>query len=112
MKNNFEFGDIVLLKFPFTNQQKYKKRPALILHDTNDGDVIVCRITSKPYNTIYDVPISDWNKQGLKAPSVIRVHKINSLEKEIVDMVIGKLKEEIIIKVKMVFEGLIELKFE
>lgn len=48
--HNLNFGDIVLLKFPFTNEQTYKKRPALLINDTNDGDIIVCRITSKIYD--------------------------------------------------------------
>ncbi len=45
--NKAEFGDIVLLEFPFTDGQQSKKRPALVLLDTQDGDMIVCRITSK-----------------------------------------------------------------
>jgi mRNA interferase MazF len=49
------FGDIVLLKFPFTDGNSFKKRPALIINDFNDGDIIVCRITSKIYNTDKDV---------------------------------------------------------
>jgi len=40
------FGDIVLLKFPFTDGISFKKRPALIINDYDDGDIIVCRITS------------------------------------------------------------------
>jgi mRNA interferase MazF len=55
----FNFGDIVILKFPFTNGENYKRRPALIINDTNDGDIIVCRITSKIYNDTYDVFIND-----------------------------------------------------
>lgn len=45
------FREIVLLKFPFTDVDKYKKRPALVLLDTNDSDIIVCRITSNMYET-------------------------------------------------------------
>jgi mRNA interferase MazF len=48
------FGDIVLLKFPFTDRKSYKKRPALIINDFDDGDIIVCRITSQIYNTKND----------------------------------------------------------
>ena len=73
---NYKFGDIVLIKFPFTDNLTFKKRPALIIKDTNDGDVIVARITSKSYNTEYDIELADWSKSGLKLPSVIRVHKL------------------------------------
>jgi hypothetical protein len=33
------FGDIVLLKFPFTDGQISKKRPALVINDFADGDL-------------------------------------------------------------------------
>ena len=42
--DKFELGDIVLLSFPFTNADKVKKRPALVIKDFNDGDLLVCRI--------------------------------------------------------------------
>jgi hypothetical protein len=44
--DKLNFGDIVLLKFPFTDGKTYKRRPALIIKDFDDGDIIVCRITS------------------------------------------------------------------
>jgi len=95
-----KFGDIVLLKFPFTDLNTFKKRPALILNDFNDGDILVCRITSKIYNSSYDIYIDDWEKTGLKLPSVIRVHKIATLERDMVELILGKidmeLKEQII----------------
>lgn len=47
---NYKLGEIVLIKFPFTDNLGFKKRPALMIKDTNDGDVIVCRISSKLYN--------------------------------------------------------------
>ena len=62
--NPFAFGDIVLLKFPFTDGNSFKKRPALVINDFNDGDIIVCRITSKIYNTDNDVLLDEWEKQA------------------------------------------------
>ncbi|MBN1927723.1 MAG: type II toxin-antitoxin system PemK/MazF family toxin [Prolixibacteraceae bacterium] len=94
------FGDIVLLKFPFTDDKTFKRRPALVISDLNDGDVIVCRITSQLYETKYDVVIEDWQESGLKLPSVIRIHKLATLEKEIVELVIGKVDASIKEKVK------------
>jgi mRNA interferase MazF len=85
------FGDIVLLKFPFTDTKTFKKRPALIINDFSDGDIVVCRITSKIYKTPFDIYIDNWEKSGLKLPSVIRVHKLATLEKDMVEIVIGKI---------------------
>lgn len=74
--NKLNFGEIVLLKFPFTDGQTYKRRPALLINDCNDGDIIVCRITSKIYGSSRDVLIDEWGKSGLKLSSVVRVHKL------------------------------------
>jgi mRNA interferase MazF len=89
--NKFSFGDIVLLKFPFSDSKTFKRRPALIINDLDDGDIIVCRITSQIYQTKYDILIKDWKKSGLKLPSVIRIHKIATLEKDMVDVTMGQI---------------------
>jgi mRNA interferase MazF len=70
--SDFNFGDIVLIKFPFTDISGVKKRPALILHNTKDNDIIVCRITSQAKQTEFDIEISDWQISGLKLPSTIK----------------------------------------
>ena len=102
------FGEIVLLKFPFTNEKKYKKRPALIILDTEDNDIIVCRITSKLYNTEFDFEIENWEKCGLRLSSVIRLHKIASLEKNLIEQKIGKINVEMKKKLKGKFSRLIK----
>lgn len=103
----FKFGDIVLLKFPFTDGFSYKKRPALIMKDLDDGDVIACRITSKIYDTPFDVNVKNWSKYGLKLPSVIRVHKIASLEKTLIDQKIGQLDKSTQNQIKKIFKKLL-----
>ena len=88
--DKLNFGDIVLLKFPFTDGKTYKRRPALIINDFDDGDIVVCRITSQIYQTKNDIFINDWENSGLKLPSVIRIHKIATLEKDMVDIIMGQ----------------------
>lgn len=95
MMDKLHFGETVLLNFPFTDGISFKPRPALIINDFADGDIIVCRITSKIYNSNYDVEIDDWGKSGLKLPSIIRVHKIATLEKSLVKIKLGQISSEI-----------------
>ncbi len=98
--NKLNFGDIVLLKFPFTDGKTYKRRPALIINDFDDGDVILCRITSQIFKTRNDILIEDWKKAGLKLPSVIRVHKMATLEKDLVEIIMGHAENSIKEKVR------------
>lgn len=92
--DQLKFGQVVLLRFPFTDGVTYKRRPALIINDFEDGDVIVCRITSKIYHSDFDIEITNLDKSGLKLPSVIRVHKIATLEKELVELKMGQIGSE------------------
>lgn len=91
--NALRFGDIVLLKFPFTDGKQYKKRPALVICDTEDGDVLVCRITGQAYQTKFDFQLKEWKKNGLLLPSIVRVHKAASLDKQLVDGILGSISQ-------------------
>ncbi len=68
----FSFGDIILLKFPFTGGAKQKKRPALVIRD---NDIIVCRITSEFYRTKFDFEINHWQECGLESHNYLRNKK-------------------------------------
>lgn len=107
MEQSYNFGEIVLLNFPFTNGIASKKRPALIIQDSNDGDIIVCRVTSQIYLSSFDIFLENWDNLGLKLPSIIRVHKIATLEKTMAEKGIGKLDESDKIKIKTKIEQLI-----
>ena len=75
------FGTMVLLKLFFTSAAKQKKKPALRVDDLEDKDIIVCKITSKWYATEFHFAINKLEKCGLSLPSVVRLHKITTLEK-------------------------------
>jgi mRNA interferase MazF len=104
--NKLSFGDIVLLKFPFTDGKTFKRRPALIINDFNDGDIIVCRITSQIYKSNFDVLIDNWEKSGLKLPSVVRVHKLATLEKEMVELILGRIDNSVNKRIKAIIAHL------
>lgn len=91
MTKDFKTRDIVLLSFPFSSGEILKKRPALILLDTGDNDVIVSRITSKKYNSTFDISITELKVSGLLLPSVVRLHKIATLEKNLITKKLGRL---------------------
>jgi len=47
----YEFGDVLLVQFPFTNQTAFKQRPAVVVsnrgHNDARPDVIIMAITSQ-----------------------------------------------------------------
>ena len=74
----FEFGDVVLVPFPFTSQAASKKRPAVVVsngtYSTARPDLIVMAVTSqlRPSPGIGDAWISHWQAAGLLKPSVVK----------------------------------------
>lgn len=80
MKNmtNYNFGDVVLIRFPFTDQMTMKKRPAVIIssngYQRERPDVILMAVTSKikPVPLFGEVSIRDWREAGLLKPSVVK----------------------------------------
>lgn len=72
---NYKPGEVLLLSFPFGDGVNSKRRPALVLLDTGDEDIIVARITSQSTKMIFDVELTQWEKAGLRLPSFVRVNK-------------------------------------
>ncbi|MDP2630818.1 MAG: type II toxin-antitoxin system PemK/MazF family toxin [Candidatus Uhrbacteria bacterium] len=87
-------GDVVLIAFPFTHLKKTKKRPALVLLNVGDNDVIVARITSKLTHTNFDVVIREWENAGLISVSIVRIHKLGTIEESVIEKKIGVLDKK------------------
>jgi mRNA interferase MazF len=102
----YQFGDVLLISFPFSNLVGSKRRPALVLLDTGDQDVIVARITSQNAQTALDADLTDWHEAGLRLPSVVRIHKIASLEKQLVERRLGRLTPNNLIQVQQNIQSL------
>jgi mRNA interferase MazF len=88
---SYHSGEIILLSFPFTDVTGVKRRPALVLLDTGDEDIIVARVTSQAVQAIFDVELVEWRQAGLLLPSVVRVDKLATLGKGLVERRLGML---------------------
>ncbi len=84
-------GDVVLLDFPFVSGASTKRRPALVLLDIGDADIVAARVTSQAAHDSFDVELSDWKAAGLMLPSIVRIHKLATLEKALIVRGIGAL---------------------
>ncbi|MBE9045613.1 type II toxin-antitoxin system PemK/MazF family toxin [Pleurocapsales cyanobacterium LEGE 10410] len=91
-------GDIVLVRFPFSDLSQTKLRPALVLAVSKTIDEItLCFISSQNTKSLtYDefvISISDseFAQTGLKTDSKVRVTRIITLERKLILRRIGKL---------------------
>ena len=85
-------GEIVMAVVPFSSGATAKLRPALVVLDMGDNDLLIARMTTHPYSTVWDIPVADWKSAGLLGPGVIRLHKLTVIEKTLVHKRIGLLQ--------------------
>jgi mRNA interferase MazF len=105
----FEFGSIVLTRFPFTDLSGGKVRPALVVSRDNERrvDVVLAFITSRTLNPPLpdSFAIQPSAVNGLKVPSLIRFDKLATLEKGVVAGQIGRMEASALVAAKPVFFG-------
>ena len=93
MQSDYRRGEVVLISFPFSDAIGGEKRPGLVLLDTGDEDLVVARITRHPARSDFDVEIEDWQGAGLLFPSTVRLDKLATLEKKLVERRLGALAQ-------------------
>lgn len=93
----FSVGDIVLVRFPFSDLSQQKLRPALVLADVKRGDWILCQITSQPYHDQRAVQLeqSSFTRGHLIKTSYVRPAKLFTANAGIVERVVAHLNPEI-----------------
>jgi mRNA interferase MazF len=74
----YEFGDVVLVRFPFTNQIASKQRPAVVVSNRSSNmsrpDLVIMPITSqlRSQSIPGEVWIREWQSAHLLKPSAIK----------------------------------------
>jgi mRNA interferase MazF len=74
----FDFGDIVLVPFPFTSQAASKKRPAVVVsspaYNGSKPDIVVMAVTSqlRASALLGEVWLQDWQAARLLKPSAVK----------------------------------------
>ncbi|MBU0760935.1 MAG: type II toxin-antitoxin system PemK/MazF family toxin [Nanoarchaeota archaeon] len=104
----FVKGDVVIIHFPFSDLTGVEKRPALVLLDLGGEDILLCQITSNPYNDKQKMPIreEDFNKGKLKQNSFVRPLNLFTGDYSLIEYKAGSLKQE---KINEVIERICEL---
>lgn len=101
MSQQFRRGEIVLIRFPFTDLSGSKRRPAVILAEYQ-SDIIVAFISSvipkipEPSDILLTPSHSYFTKTGLKKASIIRLRKLATLEQALITRRLGNLDTQVI----------------
>lgn len=101
----YKIFDVVVVPFPFTDQNTDKKRPALVLSDAaqfneETQNCVLAMITSaKNPDWPLDIEIGSLQKAGLPAPSKVRM-KLFTLDSRFIIKKIGGLasKDQKVVK--------------
>ena len=87
---------VIILPFPFSDLQRKKARPAIIVsnsrYNTYSKDVVAVPLTSSPRSSKYSIPVTNKEMEcgELVVDSNARVDKIFSVEKSIIIKNIGR----------------------
>lgn len=106
---SYNFGDVVLVPFPFTDQTTNKKCPAVVIssdvYNAEYPDRIMMAITSQVSSIpkVGDIIIADWRSAGLLKASMIKP-VITTIEKQLILKKLGRLQD---VDIKSLKEGLI-----
>jgi len=95
----YEFGDLVLVPFPFTDQSTSKRRPAAVVssdaYHRERPDLIILAVTSqaRPQPAFGETSVAKWKEAGLLRPSVLKP-VVATIERGLVLRKLGALEQE------------------
>jgi len=101
---SYSFGDVVIVRFPFTDQTTSKKRPAVVVssnrYNTERPDVILMITSHQSARSRFgEVIVTDVNAAGLLKASTIKPI-LTTIEKTLIGRVLGKLQTQDVASLK------------
>ena len=93
-------ADLVLINFPFSDLSSIKPRPALVIKDLSEYDILVAQITTKinPNFEHYEIFLKtkDYNN-SLRTDSIIRCDQLFTLDKNLIIKKLGFISSKSVI---------------
>ncbi|MBP8252852.1 MAG: type II toxin-antitoxin system PemK/MazF family toxin [Herpetosiphon sp.] len=105
------FADVVVVRFPFAEQNQVKARPAIIISSSTfnqaRNDVVVVAVTSQIQTRLdFEPLIEDWKSAGLFKQSAIK-SAITTIRSDEIIQTIGRLsasdQQQLFILLKTIF---------
>ena len=91
---NFEFGTVVLIRFPQSGTNARKQRPGIVMLDIGDLDLVIAPVTSKARSQPGDISLADLKGSGLIRSPWVRLAKVATLLKPDVVRVLGRVSSQ------------------
>ena len=99
---NVQRGDVVFLRFPFSDGSGSKFRPAVVVQSDRDNlrmeSTIVVLITGntrlvgrEPGHVLIDLNTVEGKASGLKYTSAVNTHGLFTLKRDLIDEVVGEM---------------------
>ena len=89
----YERGQVVLVRFPQSGGRGAKQRPARVILDFGDADLVLAPFTSVEHKGPGDVAIQEWRSAGLLRASWVRLGKVATIEKTSVSKMLGTIAD-------------------
>ena len=85
---------MVVVTFPFSDLTQTKRRPALVVAEVQEDDLILCQITSRLITDQYAILIdnSDFSSGSLRQSSKIRLNRLFTADQQSILYKVGNLK--------------------
>lgn len=101
-------GDIVLIRFPQSDLEVGKLRPALIIAVApgRHADLLLALITSQTqqavpkFDEMIEADDADYKLTGLKVRSVVRLARLASVESNVINARLGRISEKRLAQIK------------
>jgi len=105
---NYEKGDVVIFQFPFSEGEKVKKRPSLVVAKLKGNSIILCQITGQPRpdQDIIELKSNEFQSGGISRDSYIRPSILFTINKSRINYKAGTLKRD---KIKQVEKQICEI---
>ena len=88
--------DVAVVPFPFTDRASVKRRPAVVVSNTEFNEIHECRIlamvTSAKARWRSDVVLNDWRQAGLNVPCWVRL-RLFTLDETLILRSVGTLSK-------------------
>ncbi len=93
----FRPGQVVLIRFPFSDLSQTKLRPAVILADAGRGDWILSQVTSNPHIRTPFISLTDtsFSTGSLRLASYVLPSKLFTAHRGLIVAYLGTLKPDV-----------------